>query len=102
MSYEGSDYANFPVISTPVTAFNPSGQSSEILIQDIEFMNGSYWAPFLKNKITPNFDTEAEALIEGDELQSQTMTMLLTATNNNLFWIKNVHVYFSADQLTNT
>lgn len=101
LSYEGTDYVNFPVITTPPNQFNPSGQSSEILVQDIEFMNGSYWAPFLKNKITPNFATEAEALIEGDELQSQVMTLLLSATNNNLFWIKNLHVYFIADQLTN-
>lgn len=102
MSVEANGSPNFPVITTPVTEFNASGQESELLQTDFEFMNGSYWASFFKNKLTPNFLTEAEALIQGEELQAQTMSIKLSKDQNTLYWIKSAQVYLIMDNLTNS
>ena len=101
MSVESNQAPNIPEITTPITAWNLSGQESELLQSDFEFMNGSYWASFLRNRLTPNFDTEAEALIDGEALQSQTMSLLFRQETDELFWINSGTVYLIQDGLTN-
>lgn len=101
ISVESNQAPNIPEITTPITAWNLNGQESELLQSDFEFMNGSYWAAFLRNKLTPNFDTQAEALIDGEALQSQTMSLLFRQETNQLFWINSGTVYLIQDGLTN-
>lgn len=101
MSVESNQPPNYPTITTPVTSWNIGGQLSELVESDFEFMNGSYWGSFLKNKLTPNFNTQTEALINGEELQAQTMDLLLSKDSTQLFTINKATVYIIKDDLTN-
>lgn len=100
-SMESSGPFDIPEIITPATEWNVDGQESEVLRTDMEFMNGSYWAPFFMNKLSPGFDTESDALIDGEQLQAQVMTMKMLNDSTAAWWIRRGHVYFILDPLTN-
>lgn len=101
ISVEGNGAPNIPVITTPITDWNLAGQLSELLSTDFELMNGSYFAGFFMNRLTPNFVSQAMALINGEPLQAQTMTLKFSKTGTTLQILKSAECYFIPDQLTN-
>lgn len=101
LSAEGRGTPNIPIIQTPITDWNTSGQLSELLESDFEFINGSYFASFLNNKLTPNAANQIEALISGEALQGQTMTLKFSKFTNSLYVLKSAECYLISDALTN-
>ena len=101
LSVEGNVVPNVPNILTPPTVWNTSGQKTELLESDFEFINGSYFAPFLNNGLTPNAATYGDGLISGEPMQSQAMTLQFSKISNVLYYLKSAECYVISDQLSN-
>lgn len=93
LSIEANRKWQAPTITTPETEDNPGGQLSELLYDDFELIDSVYWSDFLNNKLTPNFTTQAEALINGEGMMGLTMRTDLESdsTQPNVLFAVNFH-----------
>ena len=74
-------------------AFNlPQGTMSRLREDDFENADGSWASSFKKNMLTPGFDTEELALINGDELITDVLIVSMKYNNNDKVLLNNVMV----------
>lgn len=59
----------------------PFGMASRIKLDKFKELQGIYYADFLKNILDPNFNTQIEALLRGEELRGRVME--ITVENND-------------------
>ena len=101
LSMETNQVPNIPVITTPPSDLNLTGQESELLEQDFELNANSYWASFLCNKLTPNIFDPVEALSNGEVLTGQIMILEYSKETDESLIIRSARVFFNSNELTN-
>jgi hypothetical protein len=79
-------------------ATNQFGQSTNLISEDFETIEGHHYAGFWKDENTPNIDNP---LIEGDTMRSYTMSLLLENDSTQLEKLFSVGVKYEPSELSN-
>jgi len=101
IAIESNQVPNLPVITTPISELNLAGQLSELLATDFEFMNNSYFASFMNNKLTPNFANQNEALANGDSIVGQILLLFYSKESPDQLVLRSARIYYNLNELTN-
>lgn len=80
-------------INIPATEGKTDGMSSRLMANRFRMLQGNYFADFLRNLLTPGFDTQLEALFKGAELRGEYME--ITLTNSDQIEVRLVEVAIS-------
>lgn len=81
-------------IIIPATEGKTDGMSSRLMANRFRMLQGNYFADFLRNLLTPGFDTQLEALFKGAELRGEYME--ITLTNSDTIEVRLVEVAISS------
>lgn len=68
-------------ITIPATEGKTDGMQSRLMANRFKMLQGNYFADFLRNMLSPGFDTELKALFNGAELRGEYMEITLTNTD---------------------
>jgi len=68
-------------INIPSTEGKTDGMQSRLMANRFRMLQGNYFADFLRNILTPGFDTDLQALFKGAELRGEYMEITLTNTD---------------------
>lgn len=68
-------------IYVPPTEGKTDGMQSRLMANRFKRLQGNYFADFLRNILTPGFDSDLQALFGGAELRGETMEITLTNTD---------------------
>jgi hypothetical protein len=77
---------------------NHFGQKTNLIVDDFDTIEGHHYAGFLKDENTPNI---AIPLIEGDNMRSYSMSLLLVNDSTELEKLFSVGIKYEASELSN-
>lgn len=79
-----------------VIASNPYDQATDLCPADLAYVEGTFWASFFMDKLSPNFDSGsqavdfAEALLDGDEMRAKYFDIFFIFNNEEEFRMSSV------------